>query len=173
MIANPQPTYEISKLDSRHNRQRFSCGSSTLDSYLKIQASQDIKKNVGVTYVITLINSNDVIGYYTLSTVSIDASELPDEAVKKLPKYPMLPGILLGRLAVDSAHQGKKIGAHLLIDALKRSLSISSQIGINAAIVDAKDDKAAKYYNNYGFIAFPSNKLKLFLPIKTIRSLNL
>ena len=173
MTASAQPIYEISKLDSRHNRQHFSCGTATLDNYLKTQASQDIKKNVGMTYVITLINSNDVIGYYTLSTVSIDASELPDEAIKKLPKYPMLPGILLGRLAVDSTYQGKKIGAHLLTDALKRSLSISSQIGMNAVIVDAKDGKAAKYYNDYGFIEFPSNKLKLFLPINTIRLLKL
>lgn len=167
------PIYEINKLNNNHDRQNFSCGSATLDKYLKTQASQDIKKNVGVTYILTPTGSLNVIGYYTLSTISIDVSKLPDETVKKLPKYPLLPGILLGRLAVDSNHQNKKIGTYLLIDALKRSLLISDQIGINVVIVDAKDDKAAKFYRHFGFIAFPSNNLKLFLPINTIKSLPL
>src|SRR3990167_485386 len=173
MSKNEKHIYEIKKLHASHNKQNFSCGSPSLDNYLKTQASQDIKKNVAVTYVITSINSPEVIGYYTLSTISIDVSELPGETVKKLPRYPMLPGILLGRLAVDSTQQGKKIGRNLLIDALKRSLSISDQIGINAIIVDAKDDKAAQFYHHYQFIEFPSNKLKLFLPINTIKLLNL
>ncbi|OGT39776.1 MAG: hypothetical protein A3F12_04435 [Gammaproteobacteria bacterium RIFCSPHIGHO2_12_FULL_38_14] len=79
----------------------------------------------------------------------------------------------LGRLAVDSNHKGKKIGFYLLIDGLKRSLLISDQIGINAIIVDAKDANAANFYRHFGFIEFPSNKLKLFLPINTIKALNL
>ena len=144
MTTNSLPIYEISRLDARHNKQSFSCGSAPLDPYLKTQASQDIKKNVAVTYALTSLNSDEVIGYYTLSTISIDASELADEAIKKLPKYPMLPGVLLGRLAINTNHQGKKIGAHLLIDALKRSLSISNQIGINAIIVDAKDNNEVR-----------------------------
>lgn len=67
----------------------------------------------------------------------------------------------------------KKIGAHLLIDALKRCVLISDQIGINVVVVDAKDTKAAKFYNHYGFIEFPSNKLKLFMSINTIKELKL
>ncbi|TAK76325.1 MAG: GNAT family N-acetyltransferase [Gammaproteobacteria bacterium] len=168
-----QASYEISKLNSAHNKKSFLSGSAPLDNYLKHQASQDIKKNVSVTYALTSINSTEVIGYYTLSSISIDASELSNEYIRKLPRYPMLPAILIGRLAVDSHHKGKKIGAHLLIDALKRSLLISDQIGINAVIVDAKDDHAAKFYRHFGFIEFPSNKLKLFLPINTIKALNL
>jgi len=172
-MTSGQATYEISKLNSVHSKGNFSSGSIPLDNYLKTQASQDIKKNVSVTYVLTSINSTEVIGYYTLSSISIDASELSDEYMKKLPKYPMLPAILLGRLAVDSNHKGRKIGAYLLIDALKRSLLISEQVGINAVIVDAKDDNAANFYRHFGFIEFPSIKLKLFLPINTIKTLSL
>ena len=173
MTINAQPAYEISKLNATHNKKKFSCGSAALDNYLKTQAGQDIKKNVSICYALTDINSTDIIGYYTLASVSIDASNLSDEFTRKLPGYPMLPGILIGRLAIDSNHQGKKIGSHLLIDALKRSLLISDQIGINIVIVDAKDDEAAKFYRHYDFIEFPSNKLKLFLPINTIKALNL
>jgi predicted GNAT family N-acyltransferase len=171
-MMKAQATFEIRKLDGTHNKKSFSSGSIQLDYYLKNQAGQDIKKNVSVTYALTVINAADIIGYYTLSSISIDISELSDEYMKKLPKYPMLPGILIGRLAIDSNHQGKKIGGHLLIDALKRSLLISDQIGINAVIVDAKDDNAVKFYKHYEFIEFPSNNRKLFLPINTIRALN-
>jgi predicted GNAT family N-acyltransferase len=173
MTNHAQPSYKISKLNSKHNKKKFSCRSTPLDNYLKTQAGQDIKKNVSVSYVLTSVNSEDVIGYYSLSSISIDASELSDEFMKKLPRYPMLPGILIGRLAIDSNYQGQKMGAHLLIDALKRSLLISDQIGINAVIVDAKDNNAASFYRYYDFIELPSNKLKLFFPINTIKALNL
>lgn len=173
MIHNFQETYEITKLSNRHKKHHFTCSSVPLDNYLKTQSSQDMKKNISMTYALTLAGLNDVIGYYTLSSIGIDASELPDEVIKKLPKYPLLPGILLGRLAINSSHQSQGIGALLLIDALKRSLSISEQIGINAVIVDAKNKAAANFYAHYGFIEFPSNNLKLFMPMNTIKSLNL
>lgn len=173
MTISAQPTYEICKLNANHNKKNFCCGSVALDNYLKTQASQDIKKNVSISYVATFLDSADIIGYYTLVSIGIDVSNLPDEFTKKLPRYPMLPGILIGRLAIDSNHQGKKIGSYLLIDALKRSLLISDQIGINVVVVDAKDDKAAQFYRHYEFIEFPSNKLKLFLPINTIKALKL
>lgn len=173
MTKNARPVYEIRKLDTSHIKKNFSCGSVALDNYLKTQAGQDIKKNVSVTYALTFINSNTIIGYYSLASISIDVGELSDEFTKKLPKYPMLPGILIGRLAIDSNSQGKKIGSHLLIDALKRSVLISDQIGINVIVVDAKDQNAAKFYHHYGFIELPSNKLKLFLPINTVKALDL
>ncbi|SRR5579885_266022 len=172
-MMSAQAIYEISKLNSAHNKKNFSSGSVPLDNYLKNQAAQDIKKNVSVTYALTSINSTEVIGYYTLSSISIDTSELSDEYMRKLPKYPMFPAILIGRLAVDLHHKGKNIGANLLIDALKRSLLISDQVGINAVIVDAKDDNAANFYRHFGFIKLPSNKLKLFLAINTIKALSL
>ncbi|HLB41527.1 MAG TPA: GNAT family N-acetyltransferase [Gammaproteobacteria bacterium] len=165
------PEYIITRLDSNHDKQIFSCGSIYLDNYLKTKAGQDAKKNVSVTYVLTKHDLNKIIGYYTISSIGVDAGELPDETIKKLPKYPILPGILLGRLAVDKNHHGRKMGSHLLIDALKRSFSISIQIGITAVIVDAKDIKAANFYKHFGFVEFPENKFKLFLPISTIKKL--
>lgn len=172
-MMRAKPAYEISKLTATHNKKNFSSGSLPLDNYLKHQASQDIKKNVSVTYALTVVHTLEVIGYYSLSSISIDVGELSDEYMRKLPKYPMFPAILIGRLAVDSIHQGKKIGSYLLIDALKRCLQISDQVGINAVIVDAKDKNAANFYHHFGFIAFISNQLKLFLPINTIKALHL
>lgn len=165
--------YLIEHLEKKHKKDIFSCGSEPLDRYLKTQASQDIKKNVAVTYVLSTVNSADIVGYYTISSVSILYDELPADIIKKLPRYPNLPGILLGRLAVDNKYHGKKFGQLLLVDALKRCVSVSHQIGIMAIIVDAKDDAAVAFYKHFGFAVFPENQTRLFLPLETIKLLQL
>ena len=170
-MTESNPIYEIDKLSSMHNKKDFSSGSVFLDNYLKNQAGQDIKRNISVTYVMTKCDCKNVIGYYTISSISIDISEMPDEYIKKLPKYPTFPAVLLGRLAVDLKFQKKKLGEYLLVDALKRSLLISNQLGVHAIIVDAKDDAAVNFYLRYGFLKFKSYNLKLFMTIKVITSL--
>jgi GNAT superfamily N-acetyltransferase len=167
------PKYIITHLEKSHGKEKFKCGIDALDNYLKNQASQDIKKNVSVTYVLTTEKSDQVVGYYTLSSMGIFPGELPDELSRRLPRYPVLPGILLGRLAVDKNHQGKNIGVYLLLDALKRSLSVSHQIGSVAVIVDAVNDDAVDFYKKYEFIELPDNPHRLFLPLATIRKLDL
>lgn len=169
---NNSSKYVIEPLDKRHKKSDFECGIEALDQYLKIQASQDIKKSVAVTYVLTPENSEEVLGYYTLSSIGIFAGELPEEIVRKLPRYPVLPGILLGRLARDNKSRGNGVGSHLLMDALKRSVAVANQIGIVAVIVDAKNNEAVAFYKGFGFIEFPDNNRRLFLPLSTIRQLD-
>lgn len=171
---NDHPSkYIIEHLEKKHHKNEFNCGIDALDQYLKTQASQDIRKNVAVTYVLTSQNSEQIFGYYTLSSIGIFPGELPEELVRKLPRYPILPGVLLGRLAVDKNLQGKKFGLYLLMDALKRSLAVSNQIGIVAVIVEAKDENAVAFYRHNGFIALPDNSNRLFLLSSTIRKLDL
>lgn len=170
---NKTSQYVIVHLEKRHNKSEFRCGVDVLDQYLKTQASQDIKKNVAVTYVLTPQDSEQVLGYYTLSSIGIFPGELPSELVRKLPRYPVLPGVLLGRLAVSENSQRKNIGRYLLIDGLKRSLAISNQIGIVAVVVDAKNKRAAEFYKHHGFIALPDNNHRLFLLSDTIKKLDL
>jgi len=165
--------YVIAPLEKKHDKRKFNCGIDVLNQYLKTQAGQDVKKNVAVTYVLTTPTSEKVLGYYTLSSIGIFPGELPDELIRRLPRYPVLPGILLGRLAVDNSYQGTGIGLYILIDALKRSLIVSNQIGIVAVIVDAKNEKAATFYEHFGFIKLPENNNRLFLPISTIQKLDL
>jgi GNAT superfamily N-acetyltransferase len=165
--------YVIVHLEKNHIKAEFKSGSDALDQYLKTQASQDIKKNVAVTYVLTYPDSDQVLGYYTISSIGIFPGDLPDDVVRKLPRYPVLPGILLGRLAVDENFKGKKIGTYLLIDALKKSLAVSNQIGIVAVIVDAKNKEAVAFYKHHDFIELPENSHRLFLLLTTIKQLGL
>jgi predicted GNAT family N-acyltransferase len=159
----------IELLDKKHNRNDFDCGKELLNNYLKYQAGQDIKRKLSACFVLS--NTNNILGYYTLSNNSIPLSSFPAEIKKKLPKsYTSIPTTLLGRLAIDVKSQGKGIGKILLIDALKRSYEISNDIGSFAVVVDPIDDEAEKFYRKYDFIKLPDSK-KMFISINTLKQL--
>src|SRR3990167_1314496 len=155
--------------EKRHNISKFSCGVEDLDNYLKQQVNQDTKRKVTVLYIIRKAKSKEVIGYYTISSNSIELTNLPESVTKKLPRYKSLPAILIGRLAVHIRNQGKGIGEHLLINALVRSYELSKKVGCFAVVVDAKDKRSSDFYEKYGFIKIKNIPLKLFIPILTVK----
>ena len=104
-------------------------------------------------------------GFYTLSSTSLWLSELPEHLHKKLPRYPSVPAVRMGRLAVDQAFKGIGLGGALLADALDRT--IRAEIAAYALVVDAKNDSAAAFYQHHGLIALPSQPMTLFLPLAT------
>jgi hypothetical protein len=158
--------------DRQHDRASFSCGVPQLDAYIRERALQDQKKRASVCWVLPHVDiPTQVRGYYTLSAYSVGLRDLPDEQVRKLPRYPSVPAAILGRLAVDTRSRGQRIGEHLLVDAMAKVLEQSGSVATYALIVDAKDAQAASFYARYDFIAFPSNPLRLFLPVATIADL--
>ena len=158
----------IAPLNPSHDRAGFQCGVEALDRYLKKQAKQDIKRRIGRVFVATKPEDPEkVIGYYTLSTLSIGLSQLPEKLARKLPKHPV-PAALIGRLAVSNDAQGQGIGKMLLADAIKRTLAVSDQIAIYAMVVDAIDDNAKGFYEQFGFTRLSDDSPRLFLPLKNI-----
>jgi GNAT superfamily N-acetyltransferase len=138
----------IEPISSTHDRLGFSCGVHSLDRYLQKQATQDIKRRISRVYVVTVPKApNRVIGYYTLSALSIGLNELSDEHARKLPKHP-IPAALIGRLAVSTEARGGGIGKLLLVDALKRTLAVGEEIAIYAMVVDAIDERAKSFPNS-------------------------
>jgi len=165
-----RPRFAIGPLGPQHDRAAFSCGVEILDAYLHKQAGQDLKKRAAVPFVITP-DGTTIAGYYTLSQYSVQLDEIPAEVAKKLPKYPMVPATLLGRLAVSSAFRGQGHGATLLMDALYRSLHHSREVASAGVIVDAKDAAAFAFYKKYGFLELPRIERRLFLPMGTVEEL--
>lgn len=160
----------IKPLEKKHNKVGFSCGQALLDNYIKKQAKQDISRNLSACFVL-VDHESAVKGYYTLSSHSIRRDEFSKELVKKLPpSYTDIPTILLGRLAIDQSIQGRQWGEIILMDALNRSLHISTSLGTMAIIVDPIDNSARKFYSKYGFIHLPGSG-KMFIPVKTIEGL--
>lgn len=156
--------HSIRPLAAHHRRDAFDCGVASLNDWLRNIAAQHRRKNISVTHV--LIDESapgDVIAYYALSSCVVHSAGLPTPLRKKLPLS--IPGIKLGRLAVDLRHAGQGHGETMLLDAIVRAQEVSAQIGVHALFVDALDDGAAGFYRRYGFIAFPDLPLTLFLPL--------
>lgn len=166
-----QTAYRVAPLSRHHDRSTFSCGVEQLDRYIRAQAGQDTRRRVAAAFVLCQGQRNAVVGYYTLSALSIDVGAWPDDIARRLPKYPYVPATLLGRLAVDSSLRGMGWGEHLLMDALWRALQVSRDVGSAAVIVDAKDEGAVAFYRRYGFLPFADQPNRLFLPMSVVEGL--
>lgn len=162
----------VEPLGKTHDRAAFSCGNPSLDQYLKERARQDARRYVAAPFVLVASpGEKELLGYYTLSSFAIDLSDLPPNTARKLPSYPTVPVTLLGRLAVEERHAGQGLGEFLLMDALRRSITQSSQIASVAVVVDAIDDSAARFYKHFNFVPFPERPTRLFLPMRTVAAL--
>ena len=159
----------IERLNETHERNLFDCEEERLNTYIHKQAGQDARKSISAVYVAISIDSSQIIGFYTLSATQINVSELPLVIAKTLPRYPYVPAFRIGRLAVNKKHQKLGIGRTLLIDGLIKCFK--SEIAGIAVIVDAKNTQANSFYLKYGFIQFPDQPLKLFIPMKVIKNL--
>lgn len=161
----------VEPLNKKHDRDTFSCGVEALDRYLAQYASQDMAKHAAVTYVSLGDKKETISGYYTLAATSILLDIIPPDAGKKLPRYPNVPAILLGRLAVDLKYRKRGYGEYLLLDALFRAYQSSRSIGAAIVIVEAKDDRAKRFYEQYDFVSLVDSDNKLFLGMKAIAKL--
>jgi len=156
---------QLLPLAGNHDRQGFDCGRQELNDWLRQVARQHQDKGLSKTYVAIREDApNCICGYYALTLAELENRHLPAAWRKKLPRR--IPGVRLGRLAVDKQYQGKSLGALLLVDALTRAQRIYTEAGGIGLFVDALDEQAAGYYRRFGFEASPDNPLLLFLSPK-------
>ena len=156
--------YRVCPLDPDADRSGFSSGVEALDRYFRQHATQDVRRRIATCFV-ALNTDNRIVGFYTLASASVLLADLPQSVAKKLPRYPSIPAVRMGRLAVPQSERGKGLGAALVADALTRSMS--SEIAAFALIVDAKDDNASAFYRHHGFLPLTHETRTLFLPLAT------
>ena len=154
-------------LDVGHDRSGFNSNSEPLNRYLREQVTQDIRRRVAACFV-ALADGQRITGYYTLASASLLLADLPASTGKKLPRYPTVPAVRMGRLAVDQAFKGQGLGGALLADALDRAAR--AEIAAYALMVDAKDEATEAFCRHHGFIALHDSPLTLFLPMATALS---
>jgi GNAT superfamily N-acetyltransferase len=118
----------IEPLSAAHDRTGFASGAPELDRYLRVQAGQDAKRHLAAPFVLLDPATGAVIGYYTLSAFGVTPTEFPPELARRLPRYPLLPTTLLGRLAVTKTAHGRGYGQLLLLDALHRTFNHAPEI---------------------------------------------
>lgn len=168
MPGAPEGSLRVEALGPQHDRSSFVSGAEALDRYLRSQAGQDARKDIAAPFVLVLPDGT-IGGYCTLSATGVKLTEFPTGITRKLPRYPLVPATLLGRLAVNRNHRGRGYGRFLLADALFRA--VRSDIASFAVIVDAKDDTARRFYERESFLPLPDQPMKLFRPMADIRQL--
>lgn len=168
-MASTASTLRIEPLSDQHDRESFASGVEPLDRYLRYQAGQDARRRVASCFVLVSDGDRVPIGFYTLAATSIALAELPGELAKWLPRYPVVPATLMGRLAIDARHQRRGHGEFMLLDAFSRVLR--NDIASYAFVVDAKDDKAELFYQRYRFRFLVEGGRRLFIPMAEIAKL--
>jgi len=159
---------QITALAGSHKRQEFDCGNLQLNAWLSQIARQHQDKGLSKTFVaLREEDPNQICGFYALTLAELENRHLPEVWRKKLPRR--IPGVRLGRLAVDIRYQGKGLGELLLMDALSRALKIYQQAGGIGLFVDAIDQEAASFYQRFGFESMPDQPLVLFLPLQSLQ----
>ena len=151
-----------------HDRSGFDCGSAELNDYLRKYARQNHETGGAKTFI--AVPPDDparVLGYYSISPGAIEFAHVPARLTKKLGRYEV-PVFRLGRLGVSCSLQGQGLGAELLLAAGVRALSVASQIGGVALAIDAKDERAAGWYERFGAARLLDDPLKLILPLAVV-----
>jgi len=160
---------KIERLSRNHDRSGFDCGNDVLNQYLRKIARQHLNKGISRTFV--LIDENiptEILGFFTLVSCEIFVEKLSRKYAKKFPSK--VPAVKLARLAVAKDRQRQGLGTHMMINAIERVIRVSQHLGIIGFFVDAKNNEAKVYYEQFGFIPLPDNPLELFLPLATLRN---
>ena len=155
-------------ISKNHDRDSFDCGDEDLNQYLRRFARQNHESGVSTAFLfVSDQDSPTILGYYTLSPASIDYDLVPESVRKRFPSYE-LPVYRLGRLAVDISVQGMGLGSHILLAAGRRCINVAAEAGGVAMLIDAKNDRAARWYEGFGAVPAPDNPLTLLMRLDLI-----
>ena len=155
-------------LDAGHPLDGFDCGRPALNEWLVRHARQAHASGSARTYVV--VDDQRIAGYFSLSVGQIDSLEAPDRVRKEMGNYP-IPVVILARLAVSLADQGRGIGVGMLQEAIRRTLAISDLAGVRALLTHPIDEAAERFYVRFGFEASPAREQQLILLLKDARRL--
>lgn len=167
-MAAPETTPRIELLRAQHDRTAFICGKESLDQYFQRQVTQDARRHVATPFVMVMPDGG-IGGFYTLSSTALRLGDLPEDVVRRLPRYPVVPATLIGRLAIDRRYHGQGWGSFLFLDALYRCSH--TDVASFAVIVDALDDEARAFYMHHSFLPLPDSPYRLFRRMTDIEAL--
>lgn len=162
-VANEE--YVIGPLGEQHNQAAFRCADHHITNYFRRHALVNMQSRIATVWVLHDPNADRVIGFYALSTASVDFDAVPPEFTARLPRYP-LSVVRLGRMGVDRRYEGQGFGRWLVVNALMR-IYRQNVIAAYALIVDPKEGVRDFYLNKFGFIPLVNNPNRLFLHLQT------
>ena len=140
-------------LTEAHDGSAFDSGEPVLDDWLRRRAWSNLLTAASRTYVVCPTDSHRIVGYFALSMGQILAHEATGAMRRNMPKF--IPAVVLGRLAIDRAWQGKGLGRALLADAVRRAQIASAEVSARLVIVHAISPAAEAFYLHHGFARLP------------------
>ena len=155
-----------SPIQPEHDCSGFACGHASLDDWLKRRALANQRANASRTYVVT--DGYRVIAYYALASGALACAEATGKLRRNMPDP--IPMSILGRLAIDTAFQGRGLGRALFRDAALRVLSAADAIGIRGLLVHAISDEAAAFYRTIGLEPSPGDPRTLMITLTELQS---
>ncbi len=164
MSRRPEEIDQPQKLSPEHDLSGFDSGEPVLDEWLRRRALQNEVSGASRTYVVCA--GKRVVGYYTLAVGAVAHLGAPGRVRRNMPDP--VPVMVLGRLAVDKAFQGRHIGAGLLRDAVLRTVQAAEIGGIRAILVHAISEAAKRFYEGYGFVASPLDPLTVMIGVADV-----
>lgn len=159
--------WDETPIGKKHDREAFDCGDPDLNTYLKRYARQNHESGGAKCFLaVRTEQPTRIFGFYTLSPASLEYARTPALAKKGLGRYDV-PVFRIGRLAVDQTVQGSGLGGSLLLRAAERCIRVAQEVGGVALLIDAKNDRAATWYESYGALRLTDAPLSLVLPLAT------
>lgn len=138
----------------------FSCGRAELDDWLRSAGLNADASGTGRTHV-WVDDAGTVVAYHVLAPHLVLRGDVSRKIGRGSPD--IIPAILLARLAFAEDHQGKGFGEALLFDALERALHGIEIVGGRLIVVDAIDERAARFYERYEFVRTPRDRGRLVI----------
>lgn len=162
------PNWREEPIAKKHDRHSFDCGDPNLNDFLKKHARQSHERAAAKTFVaIDEADGKTILGFYSLCPSAVEYARTPAIVRKGLARHDV-PVYRLARLAVSLAAQGQGLGGQLLLTAGRRCLLAAAAVGGVAMLIDAKNERAAKWYSSYGAIPLADDPLCLLLPLATV-----
>jgi GNAT superfamily N-acetyltransferase len=164
----PSLDWREEPISRQHERRAFDCGVPELNEYLERYARQNHESGGAKTFVaVPPDDPKRVLGYYTLCPGAIEFARVLQVVRKGLGQYEV-PVFRLARLGVDKSAQGQGVGGQLLLSAGERCLAVAAVVGGVALAIDAKDERAVRWYEGFGASKLFDAPRQLVLPLATI-----
>ena len=158
-LSAPEP------LGTQHQIGDFSSGVVSLDEWLKRRALANQASGAARTFVVC--EANKIIGYYALASGAVNVAAAPGRFRRNMPDP--IPVVVLARLAVDRAHQGRGLGRALVRDSARRVVHAAHAIGIRGILVHAISAEAKAFYLSLGFDPSPIESMTLMVTLSDLR----
>ncbi len=168
----------IEPLDpARHDRSAFSCGVEQVDNFFRKTANKLVKADNLRVFV--MVDAEErLIGFYAINAHAVDYAELPPRYARDRPGHGSIPAVYISMIGVDVRYAGRGFGGDLLANCLARIAGVADNLGVSVVMLDVLDcgdpeliEKRKRLYAGYGFLPLPSNDMRLFLPIATVKQL--